>query len=131
MKTKNDHPNSKDKIWLFNKTIDEMYFMPNHNKEFNTIEKTMAFLQKAQEKAKELGYEDVAVQGYNDEGDDCNLPSYYIRVYGSRLENDREYVARQESIRIGMKVAYQNYLAQKKRYDDPEVIKDLILRGIA
>ncbi len=120
METDITHPFSKNKLWVFHKNISHLYFSDNDSKKENTIDKTIAFLEAAKKQAKKLGFEDIVVQGYTEEGDCNNLATNHIRVYGRRLETDKEYKERQESIIYGKKKAFENYQKSKKFYESAE-----------
>ncbi len=130
MKCELTDPLSNEKILVYNKTVSELYFSDNNSLEYNTIDETIKFLQKAKKIVKKEEYKDVRVQGYTQDGDDNTLSSFYIRVWGCRLETDGEYRRRQEHIKIQAKTKYDSYKANENYYKHPDTLKKLSKLGI-
>ena len=80
-------------------------------------------LVKMERKGKKEGYENITIYTGLDEGDDDNLPRYYIEAMGNRLETEEEWHNRLEDYRTQTKRTIEN--ASRISKNSPSYIKKI------
>lgn len=117
---------SPDRIWV-EKEIDSMWYDNNDRTTHNSVESTIKFLQAAKRKAKKQGFIEVRVQPTYYEATEDNLSQTYIKVFGYRLETDKEYKYRIQNEIGRMERSVENTNRTKLYHDSEDFAKRLKL----
>lgn len=112
-------PNSnfqQERLLITYKTFERIWLNPNDPLTPDQLAKKLKDIEK---KAKKAKWFNITIGHCIEEGDDNNLPSYYLVVRGSHHETDDEYEKRQKWIMSQWKSERDNFELMQKFYESP------------
>lgn len=91
----NRNDNSLTRIYV-ERRIDTLHYSHNDRESWNSLKNTAAFIARCEKKSK--GFVNIRVEPTSDDSDPNNLESHAIEVIGFRLETNKEFKRRLETI---------------------------------